>query len=107
MPFLNEKEWNLIIPYIGNEFEEVKAYRKKHQCSLNTARFSIKQDLTKLFEKLTGEKDVHFETIYHHRLLDWGSECKSCGYLLRTPKAKMCAKCGYRPEIEIPLPKES
>jgi hypothetical protein len=49
------------------------------------------------FEELTGMFGVHFEIIYHHRLRGWGQECPCCGYLLRTSKAKLCAKCGWVP----------
>ena len=98
MPFLNEQEWQLISPHLNDAISAIKSYREKHQCSLHTARLNCKPKATELFEELTGMPNVHFETIYHHRLKDWGPECSSCGELLRTSKANYCANCGVKRE---------
>ncbi len=47
------------------------------------------------FEELTGMPNIHFETIYHHRLKDLGEDCKKCGLPLRSVRAKLCASCGH------------
>jgi len=94
MPFLEEDEWQDISPLLADAIGAIKAYRSKHQCDLKTARLNCKPEATKKFEALTGLPDVHFDTIYHHRLLDWGPECIKCGHLLRTSKASYCANCG-------------
>ncbi len=94
MPFLDENEWRQIQPYLGNAAQEIKEYRSKHGCDLETARLNIKTEATQKFQELTGMPGVHFEAIYHHRLSDWGAECNSCGSLFRTPKASFCANCG-------------
>ena len=98
MPFLDEIEWQQISPLLINAAAEIKEYRAKHNCDLATARKKVKPEAMKKFEELTGMPGIHFEIIYHHRLSDWGPECKHCGHLCRTPKASFCANCGQKAE---------
>ena len=98
MPFLDEDEWLQVAPLLKDAANEKKKYREKHNCDLATARKNVKPKAIKKFEELTGMPGVHFEIIYHHRLADWGPECKKCGHLFRTPKASYCANCGQRIE---------
>jgi len=97
MPFLNENEWQQISPLLEGAAKAIKNYRKQHGCDLQTARNNCKPEAMLKFEELTGVPGVHFDTIYHHRLKDWGRECPACGYLLRTPRASLCANCGWKP----------
>ncbi|MCP4371620.1 MAG: hypothetical protein GY797_26385 [Deltaproteobacteria bacterium] len=96
MPFLDEAEWQVISPLLKSSAEEIKQYRSKNQCDLKTARKNVKSSAMVIFEELTGRPGIHFDIIAHHRLSDWGQECKECGNLLRTSKAIMCAKCGFK-----------
>ncbi|MGX5172436.1 hypothetical protein ACUR5C_07920 [Aliikangiella sp. IMCC44653] len=98
MPFLEETEWNEVSPLLGDAMQAIKDYREKHQCDLETARVNCKPEAMEKFEELTGMPGVHFETIYHHRLSEWGIECNQCNELLRTPRAKMCVNCGAKHE---------
>ena len=95
MPFLEENEWLEISPLLEKAKKTLINYRKKHDCDLKTARKECKPEVTQVFENITGISNVHFDIICHHRLKDWGQECPDCGYLLRTTKAKYCAKCGW------------
>jgi DNA-directed RNA polymerase subunit RPC12/RpoP len=95
MPFLEEYEWKQVSPLLEGAIKAIKDYRSKHHCDLTTAKDNCKPEATRKFEDITGMPNIHFETIYHHRLADWGQECPKCGYLLRTPKAKFCANCGW------------
>lgn len=94
MPFLEENEWKQVQPLLGGAMQEIKDYRAKHDCDLYTARMNVKPEAMKAFERLTGMPGIHFEIIHHHRLKDWGPECETCGHLLRSPRAKVCANCG-------------
>lgn len=94
MPFLDEHEWKKISPHLEGAVAAIKNYRTTHQCDLKTAKLNCKPEATRIFKEITGMPDIHFEVIYHHRLKDWGPECKSCAQLLRTPKASYCANCG-------------
>jgi DNA-directed RNA polymerase subunit RPC12/RpoP len=94
MPFLEEDEWLQIEPLLRKAAEEIKAYRATHQCNLAIARENLEPEATKMFELLTGMPKVHFDIIYHHRLSEWGPECKNCNTLLRSKNASYCTKCG-------------
>jgi hypothetical protein len=98
MPFLEENEWQQVSPLLEGAIRVIQDYRKKHGCNLQIAIENCKPEAMLKFEELTGMSGVHFETIYHHRLKDWGQECPDCGYLLRTQRAKLCAKCGWKPK---------
>lgn len=94
MPFLNETEWLEVEPLLSGAIAVIKQYRESHHCDLATAKRECTPDVTRKFEQLTGVAGVNYETIYHHRLQDWGPECTQCGELLRTQKASYCAHCG-------------
>ncbi len=95
MPFLEENEWEQVSPLLEGAKKAIQEYREENNCSLQTAREFCKPEAMLKFEELTGKPNVHFEIICHHRLKNWGQECPECGHLLRTPKAKYCAKCGW------------
>jgi DNA-directed RNA polymerase subunit RPC12/RpoP len=95
MPFLEEQEWQQVSPLLEGAIRAIKDYRAEHKCDLATAKANCKPEATRKFEEITGMPNIHFEAIYHHRLSDWGMECPKCGHLLRTPKAKFCANCGW------------
>jgi len=100
MPFLDEQEWQRIEPLLPIAKQELIDYRLTHDCDLTTARRNCNPQATQLFESITGFPGIHFDTISHHRLYDWGKECPRCGHLLRTPKASFCANCGWNPEAK-------
>ena len=95
MPFLEESEWKQISPLLREGIEDIKEYREKNDCDLQTAKKYCTPEVMLKFEELTGKSGVHSEIIYHHRLKDWGQECPECSYLLRTEKAKYCANCSW------------
>jgi len=95
MPFLDEEEWKQIEPLLGNAKQAIVDYRIKHQCDLTTVRLNCKPEAMLKFEEITGTPNIHFDTIFHHRLSSWGHECPKCKNLLRTPQATFCATCGY------------
>lgn len=93
LPFLDEKEWIQIEPLIEDAIKEIQEYRMQAGCNLSTAQQNVVPLVTKKFEELTGVSNMCYEAICHHRLSKWGDECKKCGHLLRTPKAKFCTSC--------------
>lgn len=97
MPFLDEDEWQQIAPFLTNAMQGIRDYRDKHNCGLATARRNYNVEATKKFEDITGWPDVHFELMYRLRRSDFGVVCERCSHLLRTPRAKFCANCGWIP----------
>ena len=98
---LEESEWQSISPLLENMTEKIKAYREQHECDLATAnRFANLEAVIK-HEQLTGFKDISAGVLFHHRLKDYGQECKKCGYLFRTPRSAFCANCGQTADENI------
>lgn len=98
MPMLEEDEYTRIYELYGECFKATKEFRQEHSLPLEmismNERFS---PVVKEYEKVTGIAGVHHNAIMHHRLSLYGEPCKYCGKPLRTPDAKLCAKCGkYR-----------
>jgi len=51
------------------------------------------------FEKytaLTGDHVENFAILHKLRLSQYGALCSACKKPFRTPRAKLCAECGYR-----------
>ena len=93
---LEEDEWQQISPLLEGIPEALKEYCKKHNCDLETARSNCESKLRAKFKELTGMSGIHYETVYHRRLKDWGQGCPQCDNLLRTAQAKLCANCGWK-----------
>jgi hypothetical protein len=98
MPMLEEDEYTRIYELYGECFKATKEFRQEH--SLPFEKISMNErfsPVVKEYEKVTGIAGVHHNAIMHHRLSLYGEPCKDCGKPLRTPGAKLCAKCGkYR-----------
>jgi rRNA maturation endonuclease Nob1 len=76
--------------------KKIKEYRQQHGCDLATAKRNVNSEASIKYEELTGYKGMNYEAIFHHRLKDWGPECKKCGRLFRTSRASFCANCGQK-----------
>jgi hypothetical protein len=48
-----------------------------------------------MYERLTGMNETNVNAILHHRVSLYGPPCPACQKPLRTPKARMCAACGW------------
>ena len=94
---LDENEWKQIAPVLGDQIGTIKEYRKRKNVDLKTAKIEAQNFACHTFYQLTGYVETNYLAIYHHRLSIYGDECPECGRLLRTPTARFCAQCGYRP----------
>ncbi len=103
MPFLDEREWQEMTPFLDASMKAIKTYRARHDRDLDAHEGCMAVASVK-FEELTGMPDVHFWTIHHHRLKDWGKECPSCGCLLMTPATTLCSHCGWHAEATETVP---
>lgn len=85
LPFLDEVEYEIISSMIGipaTVETQTPEWELLNQIPLD------------IFESITGYKLICRFEIHHHRRSLLGRECSGCGYLLRTPKASLCANCG-------------
>jgi hypothetical protein len=51
-------------------------------------------DMLQKYNEITNYNETNFNAVLHHRLIDFGPPCKSCGKPLRTAQANFCAECG-------------
>jgi hypothetical protein len=93
---LEEPEWEIISPFLADLIGKIKEYRQRHDCDLATARREANPEATLKHEELTGYKGMHYDAIFHHRLKEYGPECKKCGHLYRKPQASFCTNCGQK-----------
>lgn len=94
IPMLDESEWERMHPRLTGRIEGVKAYRQAHGVGIAEARKHLDGEALDLYREMTGYVETNAEAIWHHRMAIYGPPCKSCGHLLRTPRASFCASCG-------------
>lgn len=107
VPLLSDQEWKIIGAHFDNYIQAIKTYRELHGCSLDEARDRNPQGQAALaaYEALTGVRLDHPEQLYALPLSKYGRPCPSCSRPFRTPRARMCAECGYQlPEGEVAGP---
>lgn len=102
VPLLTEAEFAQIEPLLQGRVEAIKAYREKHETSLKEAKefadsglLPETTDAMDRYEELTGQRLERSEQLFEVRLSRYGSPCPSCAKPFRTPKASICAECGY------------
>lgn len=92
VPLLTEAEWARYCEDVSHAIMTLKQ-PKKLQTSAET------EALIARFEK---EFDYRLSSIFAMQMLqlsNYGRKCPECSKLFRTPKAKICAECGF----ELPV----
>lgn len=94
---LDDDEWSEIAPLLANRIKWIMKYRKENGCSIEEARKVEPFGQTALdkYETLTGVRLDHPDQLWGVRMQDYGSLCPKCSRPLLTPKAKICAECGF------------
>ena len=97
IPLLSEEDYKAVAVHLRNRIDDIKRYRKKHNCSLEEALAKANggQKALAAFEKVTGVRLNHPDEIYIARRALYGRQCGNCGKPVRTPRAKFCAECGW------------
>lgn len=49
------------------------------------------------YREITGFDETNINAVHHHRLSLYGDPCPACGKPFRTPQARYCASCGFKP----------
>lgn len=95
---LNDEEWEQISPLLENRTRRIVRYRRQTGLSLEAAKKNEPFGRAALdrYEALTGIRLDQPELLWGLRMRDYGALCPSCSRPFRTPRAKMCAECGYR-----------
>jgi hypothetical protein len=99
VPLLNEDEWELLSPIAEHIGEAMRSYRARTGGTIIEAQAFVAQRILEQFNRISGFNETNYLAVLHHRRALFGPQCSSCGFLLRTPKAKYCANCG-RPSVQ-------
>jgi hypothetical protein len=92
VPMLDEEEYKVASKLYREGFETGK-------CSMTRKkRF---KNLLIYYKELTGFEANNPNSIMHHRISLYGSECENCSKPYRTAKASLCAACGNKRESTI------
>jgi hypothetical protein len=97
MPMLEEPEFAEIWAAYQRCIPAVRQLRQEQGVPLREAVQAAFTPVRELYEQLTGMREVHQDEIVKHRLALYGPPCPACGKPFRTPRARFCAACGYRP----------
>jgi hypothetical protein len=95
VPLLSDDEYRPIAHALAQRMAAIRSYRLQHNVTLEEARRCANSDALDYYERLTGIRLAHPEELYAVRLSDYGRPCPQCGKPFRTPKAKLCAECGF------------
>ena len=96
MPMLDENEWKQLSAVLSECTREVKTARKDEALPLEKVNVASRfKPALECFERLTGFKETNPNALWHHRISLYGPPCPECGLPLRTPRAKLCPKCGW------------
>lgn len=95
---LNEEEWSQIAPLLNDRIKWIKEHRKATGCSIEEARQfePVGQSALRKYQELTGIALEHPDQLWGVRMNDYGSLCPKCEKPFRTPRAKLCAVCGFQ-----------
>ena len=100
VPLLTETEWEQVgnLLFGKDRMRSVMGYKRDTGCSLDEAweREPVGQNALALYEALTGVRLCHPFDLYHIKASTYGSQCPTCKKPFRTPRAKLCAECGYQ-----------
>lgn len=95
LPMLSDEEFEPIGKALENRVEQIKEYRRVHQCSLDEALKHSSVDALDHYERISGIRLAHPDELYWVQLSRYGRSCPHCGKPFRTPRAKLCAECGF------------
>ncbi len=106
--FLNEEEHEILGKALnGIGMTEFEIYMKGYGGPFKPPQGSYTKQAMDIYERITGERLSEPYMLLHVRQSSYGSLCPSCNKPFRTPRAKLCAECGYQlPEGKLAGPLE-
>jgi hypothetical protein len=98
IPMLDESEYTIVRTLYADAMGNHKARRRKEAESPKPQSIEEKfQPVCDAYEQITGYRETNANAVMHHRLAQYGPPCGECGKPLRTPRARFCAACGWKP----------
>jgi hypothetical protein len=105
LPLLSDEEYRPIEQALRDRIDGIKRYRQQHGASLTEAKRHSCDGAIDYYEGLTGVRLSDPDELYWVQLSRYGRICSQCGTPFRTPRAKLCAECGFElPEGELAGP---
>lgn len=96
VPLLTETEFAPIERSLQSHFGQIKRYLEEHPgFSIGEARANCCADAMESYERVSGVRLAHPDQLYWVRMSLYGAPCPTCGRPFRTPRAKLCAACGF------------
>jgi hypothetical protein len=108
VPLLTDEEFRPVGQLLTNRIQRIQAYRLQFGGSIAEAGQFSCDDALDLYETLTRVRLEHPDQLYAVQLSRYGRPCPQCAKPFRTPRAKMCAECGFTlPPGEVAGPLQS
>ena len=104
---LTDDEYEQVAVHLASRIGDIMKYKKEHGCSIEEAkeRAYDGQKAMDAYEAITGVRLDHPDQLFAMSLSNYGRPCPSCSKPFRTPRAKLCAACGFRlPQDEVAGP---
>ena len=97
VPLLDEAEWLSISLLLEDRIRTVQDYRRKSGATLAEAMAlePVGRSALARYAEMTGETLDDPEQLWTVRMSAFGAVCPACGRPFRTPRAHLCAECGY------------
>ena len=107
VPLLTDEEYEKVRVHLSSIRKEIWRHRREHGSSLSEAYdhvFATSKALD-VYETLTGYRLEHTDQLHAIRLSLYGRPCPECSKPFRTPRARLCAECGFKlPDGEVAGP---
>jgi len=94
-PLLSDEEFRPIARALDQRVKAIRLHMGRNGASLDQARRRSSGEALDIYERLTGVRLSHPDELYAVRLSQYGWQCPRCAKPFRTPKAKLCAECGF------------
>jgi hypothetical protein len=106
IPMLTEDEFRPIARLLRSRPCDIQQYMRDHpSASLTEAKHGSASEALDCYERATGVRLESPDMLHWVELARYGLPCPSCGKLMRTPFARLCAACGFElPEGEVAGP---
>ncbi len=104
VPMFDAAEYAALGELISGGMQATKGFRREH--GLPPGALSLEErfrPMSQLHEQMTGLPETNPNAVGHHLLSLYGPPCKRCGKPLRTPRARFCAACGQKTNMEAEL----
>ena len=102
-PMLDETEFRAVSELLPEGIAATEAFRE--QAGLAPGEFNLQERFIPALEayhRITGFREANPDVLWHHSLSLYGPPCPGCGRPFRTPKAPLCAACGFFPGTTPP-----